>query len=353
MPCPACGAAASADARFCPQCGTPLNAPATGGTPLPPPAPGARASGNHPMPPPVPAHAHAHAAPEAAPIDQDEAWRLAIGPKAQAHYLDRFARLAAGGAGGWHWPAALFTSGWLLYRKLYGRLVLYIVASNALPLALALLGGVVGKQLGADSDGGAALLGLLVGWVLLIVWPGLKGNAWVYRSASHMIADVRSAGGTLAQQRAFIASRGGTNGAAVLVVLLVIGVPVIGILAAIALPAYQDYTVRARISQAVVSARQDSQRYAEAYAREGHVPVPEAIAPPASRAPSVREVQVEQDGALTYTLGAPQIVAGLRFQLTPEVDAQGQITGWRCHSVDVPERYMPHQCRDTTAPAAP
>ena len=52
---------------------------------------------------------------------------------------------------------------------------------------------------------------------------------------------------------------------------LMIVVAIIGILAAIALPAYQDYTVRAKVSEAILAASSGRTAVAEAFANYGGV----------------------------------------------------------------------------------
>ena len=52
---------------------------------------------------------------------------------------------------------------------------------------------------------------------------------------------------------------------------LMIVVAIIGILAAVALPAYQDYTVRAKVSEAILAASSGRTAVAEAYANYGSV----------------------------------------------------------------------------------
>ena len=53
---------------------------------------------------------------------------------------------------------------------------------------------------------------------------------------------------------------------------LMIVVAIIGILAAVALPAYQDYTTRAKISEVVLAADGGKTGVAEAYQTLGHMP---------------------------------------------------------------------------------
>ena len=49
-----------------------------------------------------------------------------------------------------------------------------------------------------------------------------------------------------------LAVEGGTSNIALIIVLILAFVAMIGILAAVAIPAYQDYTIRAKVSQGLV-----------------------------------------------------------------------------------------------------
>jgi type IV pilus assembly protein PilA len=53
---------------------------------------------------------------------------------------------------------------------------------------------------------------------------------------------------------------------------LMIVVAIIGILAAVALPAYQDYTVRAKVSEVILAASSGRTSISEFYATNGHMP---------------------------------------------------------------------------------
>jgi type IV pilus assembly protein PilA len=64
----------------------------------------------------------------------------------------------------------------------------------------------------------------------------------------------------------------GAGCAIAIAVAAVVGVPVLGILAAIALPAYQDYTHRALVMQQIAAATPIKLRIAEAFQRDGDCP---------------------------------------------------------------------------------
>ena len=57
---------------------------------------------------------------------------------------------------------------------------------------------------------------------------------------------------------------------------LMIVIAIIGILAAVALPAYQDYTIRARLSEAVLAASVGRTAVSETYANAGTMDLPAA-----------------------------------------------------------------------------
>lgn len=58
---------------------------------------------------------------------------------------------------------------------------------------------------------------------------------------------------------------------------LMIVVAIIGILAAVALPAYQDYTVRAKVSEIVLAASGMKTNVAEGFQTYGHMPADDSI----------------------------------------------------------------------------
>ena len=62
------------------------------------------------------------------------------------------------------------------------------------------------------------------------------------------------------------------NGKGFTLVELMIVVAIIGILAAVALPAYQDYTVRAKVSEVILAASAPRTTISEFYATNGHMP---------------------------------------------------------------------------------
>lgn len=173
------------------------------------------------------------------------AWQAMVGPRNQAYYLPRFERTARGEGGAhWHWPAFLITWYWLVYRKMWAWALLYMVLPFLLLLPFGLLTALLGPHRAADA---VPMLYLAA----LYVAPPLLANGAYYRHCRKLMAAQRARGGSREQYLAQLEARGGTSNVVVAVVGALLLVSMIGMLAAIALPAYQDYVKRARGSQTV------------------------------------------------------------------------------------------------------
>jgi type IV pilus assembly protein PilA len=113
---------------------------------------------------------------------------------------------------------------------------------------------------------------------------------------------------------------------------LMIVVAIIGILAAVALPAYQDYSVRARMSECVGVASACKLAVAETYGSDtaAGLPADEAAAGCATTGTDLCDAATVANGVVT--VGALAGVGGSApcdLTLTPSVAAAGDpITGW-------------------------
>lgn len=127
---------------------------------------------------------------------------------------------------------------------------------------------------------------------------------------------------------------------------LMIVVAIIGILASVALPAYQDYTKRSHVSEGLALAAGAKTAVTEYYSSNGVWPtgnVSAGIAPQASiTGNAVREVEVSQS-KITITFNT-KVVAGGKLTLQGKDDG-GSIT-WKCGaSGDIDSKYRPSNCR--------
>ena len=123
-------------------------------------------------------------------------------------------------------------------------------------------------------------------------------------------------------------------------------VAIIGILAAIALPAYQDYTARAQMSEAMVLADGQKGAVAEYYADKGAMPADNTEAGIAGTISGkyVTSVVVAS-GKITSTMNASGVAAGVKgkkLNLTP-TPTNGAVI-WACDT-DADDKYIPAACR--------
>ena len=118
----------------------------------------------------------------------------------------------------------------------------------------------------------------------------------------------------------------------------------IGILAAIAIPAYQDYTTRARLAEAASVGNSAAESIAQYYYQHQAVPSSLDVAGfTASLPSSVKNIAVDsQNGIVSITMATAPI-EGKELLLVPSLDTNNQIT-WKCMSLEIPDKYLPRQC---------
>jgi type IV pilus assembly protein PilA len=119
---------------------------------------------------------------------------------------------------------------------------------------------------------------------------------------------------------------------------LMIVVAIIGILAAIALPAYQDYTIRARVSELMLAASSARTCVTEASQLAGDE---------AGGGCSVGETALVSDASVS-AVGVISVLGvasagSTRITLTPTWDAAAGTVNWKC--TGSPANYLPSSCR--------
>ena len=144
---------------------------------------------------------------------------------------------------------------------------------------------------------------------------------------------------------------------------LMIVVAIIGTLAAVALPAYQDYTVRAKVSEGAIAASAIKVGVTEMFADSGMAGVAAySLEVAADQANLVTDkitaiAVAGGTGVITVTLGAiPQLGAGTdQLMYAPFIggaalaDGQAGSIVWRCTAADsgtnITTDYLPAECR--------
>jgi len=159
---------------------------------------------------------------------------------------------------------------------------------------------------------------------------------------------------------------------------LMIVVAIIGILAAIALPAYQDYTIRSKVSEGIISASSAKATVSEAFQTDSLAGVNAAVAawdPTSTNSKYVQNVSLTGLGIITVRIaanagnGLPTSLNGNTLVFVPSVNG-GVIAAtsvgaidWACRSTTsatatarslplgasaagtLPAKYAPSECR--------
>ena len=152
---------------------------------------------------------------------------------------------------------------------------------------------------------------------------------------------------------------------------LMIVVAIIGILAAVALPAYQDYTKRAKLSEAILASSACRTSITEVFQTNNAASLPTAnnwgceTSTPASK--YVASVATDANGGITVTVqgfgdaGATDAIDGTTISLVPTaaggaaITATAPLSAWVCGNRAVlnggtavtttPVKFLPGSCR--------
>ena len=137
---------------------------------------------------------------------------------------------------------------------------------------------------------------------------------------------------------------------------LMIVVAIIGILAAIAIPAYQDYTIRAKVTEGIVAASPGKTSVSEFYISQGSMPAD------ADEAGFETDIDTQYVNSVLYTrTNASNAFLTITIKdlggdtaANQQVDLDGlggsSAVEWDCSSTvagtAIPNKYLPADCRD-------
>ncbi|MDP1533503.1 MAG: pilin [Rubrivivax sp.] len=127
---------------------------------------------------------------------------------------------------------------------------------------------------------------------------------------------------------------------------LMIVVAIIGILAAVALPAYQDYTVRGRVSELAILGSSMKATVTENIANNGGVIAAGAclgVTNLAVATDNTKSSTCENTTGVIAVTGTPK-AKDVVLTLTPVVNADGTVK-WTCTAPAAVAKYVPAECR--------
>ncbi len=125
---------------------------------------------------------------------------------------------------------------------------------------------------------------------------------------------------------------------------LMIVVAIIGILAAVALPAYQDYTVRAKVSEVVLAVSAPKTSIAEFYQSKGYLPTTASLGTIDTKSKYVGSV-AWSGSVITATASGDSKISSKTITLTPTSAGAGAgQLNWTCAG-NLDKKYMPASCK--------
>ncbi len=123
---------------------------------------------------------------------------------------------------------------------------------------------------------------------------------------------------------------------------LMIVVAIIGILAAVALPAYQDYTIRARVTEGLSLGSGQKPTVAENIANNNTIDGTACDGVNTAVAGAVANIDCAS-GVVSVTMDAT--ANSVSVTLTPTIAAAGSPVNWTCTSAAANAQYVPAECR--------
>ena len=139
------------------------------------------------------------------------------------------------------------------------------------------------------------------------------------------------------------------NGVGVLIAVWIVPlIAVAGIAAAVAIPAYQDYSYRARVSEGIMLAvawrEAVTQHYAETRALPSGAAELKKNAVPAQSTGRYSRVGLGANGVVTVTMTGQPSLEGKTILMQPIIEGAG--LRWNCAAGTLDRKYRPAACRD-------
>jgi hypothetical protein len=273
-------------------------------------------------------------------------FRMAIGPAAD-HYAPRFLEYERVGRSfpSWNSAAPWLPTAWAFYHKLWGPGLAFALWPVGAMAAFGFLDPYLGDSLLASLAGAVTLL-----WIVPGAVAGLVGDTLLYRETRRRVRDAEAV--TLRPEEAARAL--GERPPIALGSAVLLGAAAIAFSLFVAAPNLQtavaDRAVRTRVANAL-AALQPLQRQVEegwGLARSSLIAPGYGIVGRQLGKDFLGAVNVSlENGRVRLALGPliPEL-AGRYILLAPALGRDERVH-WICVPVDVPARYLPHECRES------
>ena len=279
---------------------------------------------------------------------KEDFYKAAIGPKNQDFFLKKFKRFDQADSAGFSWPSAgQFFAGvfWLFYRKMQLSAWVYLGFPFVLLFLIFML---FGSDVKEDSLP-MTLYNIITGVAYWLFLPA-RMNAMYYNRVNKLILDARSKSEDRGVQLALLKQHGGTSSLFNSLISISIIIILSGILVAVTLPAYQDYTRKARVAEGIVAGMDAGKKIGDYYIQNKKGPTDLANAG-FSLQPSetVKDIAFDsQTGVITITLHDSFFIAKSLLLVPTVIDGK---VNWLCTSNGIESKYLPPACRASQAEA--
>lgn len=230
MFCSNCGSSNSDSSKFCTECGAPLARNDQSTATLVKEGPIEQAGENR-----------LHD-----PVKAEEFYKAAIGPHNQDYYLKKFARFDSGeDCWSWNWAPFFLTFHWLIYRKMWLNALIYFL----LPYVAAILLASASVASGSDSD--IMAVGSFLYIAATFIFPPMYADTLYHRYCKKKIEVLKlnSSFSDDASRLSALRKSGGVSKIMMVVGALFVSITLIGIAAAVAIPAYQTYVDKTKAAE--------------------------------------------------------------------------------------------------------
>ncbi|EEF79468.1 hypothetical protein MDMS009_2055 [Methylophaga thiooxydans DMS010] len=266
---------------------------------------------------------------------KDALYHAAIGHKYEDYYRDGFDRFAREGNTGasWNWPAFFFSLYWMLYRKMWYPAAGYFLAGILITI--------IALPTAKDGAGVTTVdIVYLVG--AFIIFP-MYANALYYKKCNELIATARFNHPNPNEQLSYLKRKGRTSSIVWVLIALCVVLTLLGILGAITVPAYQDYSTRTHVQNAYNSSNEVTKAFKEYYERNQTIPqrLEQLFIGPQHIPNSLLKLDPD-NGQITVSMYAGDL-NGEALVLTPYLDNNQQIF-WECKAAGISQRYLPNAC---------